>query len=45
MYEDLGTEWATSVFAILAAVLTPVPFVFYVYGRKVRERCQYTVRD
>lgn len=45
MYDDLGARWATSIFAILGAVLTPVPFVFYLYGRRVRERCQFTVRN
>lgn len=45
MYHDLGSEWATSIFAFLGVVLTPVPFVFYLYGRRVRSRCEFTVRD
>ncbi|WWD15633.1 hypothetical protein CI109_100055 [Kwoniella shandongensis] len=44
MYETLGDEWAASVFGFVAVLLTPVPFVFYIYGHRVRARCQFTVR-
>ncbi|KAK8870073.1 hypothetical protein IAR55_000643 [Kwoniella newhampshirensis] len=45
MYERLGDQWAASLFGFIAVVLTPVPFVFYIYGHRVRANCQYTVRD
>ncbi|WWC85172.1 uncharacterized protein L201_000029 [Kwoniella dendrophila CBS 6074] len=44
-YETLGNQWATSLFAFLGLALTPAPFIFYVYGRRIRSRCTYTVRD
>ncbi|WVQ83309.1 hypothetical protein IAT38_005448 [Cryptococcus sp. DSM 104549] len=44
MYENLGDQWATSIFAFLGLALTPVPFVFYFFGRRVRARCRFTVR-
>ncbi|WVQ98421.1 hypothetical protein IAU59_005544 [Kwoniella sp. CBS 9459] len=45
MYETLGNQWATSLLGFLGLALTPVPFVFYLYGRRVRARCTFTVRD
>ncbi|WRT66815.1 uncharacterized protein IL334_003778 [Kwoniella shivajii] len=44
-YETLGDQWATSLFGFLGLALTPVPFIFYIYGRRVRDSCEYTVRD
>lgn len=44
MYENLGSEWAGSVFAFLGLALTPVPFLFYIYGRRIRAKCTFTVR-
>ncbi|OCF70801.1 hypothetical protein I204_08548 [Kwoniella mangroviensis CBS 8886] len=31
-YETLGDQWATSLFAFMGLALTPVPFIFYIYG-------------
>ncbi|XAO21400.1 hypothetical protein I312_100149 [Cryptococcus bacillisporus CA1280] len=43
MYDNLGDQWATSLCAFLGLVLTPVPFVFYFVGHKVRSKCRFTV--
>jgi len=42
MYSKLGIPWATSVFAFFGVLLIPIPFVFYVYGPKIRRRGKYT---
>ncbi|OXC70512.1 hypothetical protein AYX13_00987 [Cryptococcus neoformans] len=44
MYGNLGDQWATSLCAFLGLALTPVPFIFYLIGHKVRSKCRFTVR-
>lgn len=41
MYEGLETGWATSVLALCALLMTPIPFVFYVTGTQLRQRCRF----
>jgi len=41
MYEALGTQWATSILAFAALAMIPIPFAFYRYGPKIRERSKY----
>lgn len=36
MYEDLGTQWATSLLAFLCVTLVPATFFLYKYGAKIR---------
>ncbi|KXJ91939.1 major facilitator superfamily domain-containing protein [Microdochium bolleyi] len=36
LYRNLGVGPGSSIFAGIACLLIPVPFVFYVYGRKIR---------
>ncbi|GAA5881298.1 hypothetical protein JCM8547_003488 [Rhodosporidiobolus lusitaniae] len=36
MYERLGNQWATSLIAFLALLVTPIPFVWRRYGKKLR---------
>ncbi|RJE23612.1 to MSF membrane transporter [Aspergillus sclerotialis] len=46
MYYNIGVAWGTTVFACVAALLIPVPFFFFVYGRRIRakgEWSQYSV--
>lgn len=41
MYDNLGIHWASSIPAFLALMCVPMPFLFYKYGAKVREKCKY----
>ncbi|KAM5347640.1 hypothetical protein ACJ41O_007464 [Fusarium nematophilum] len=41
MYENLGNQWAASIPAFLSLACLPFPFVFYMYGEKIRSRCKY----
>lgn len=41
MYQGLGVHWASSVPAFLSAACIPIPFVFYVFGERVRARCRF----
>ena len=42
MYHSLGIGWATSVFGFVAIALIPIPFLFYLYGSKIRARGKYS---
>ncbi|KAJ7902881.1 major facilitator superfamily domain-containing protein [Mycena olivaceomarginata] len=43
MYHSLTVQGATSLLAGIACLLAPIPFIFKVYGRRMRERSQYAV--
>ncbi|KAL3428145.1 hypothetical protein PVAG01_01654 [Phlyctema vagabunda] len=42
MYASLGVDWATSVLAFVTVCLTPVSFLFYRYGTRLRSVSRYT---
>ncbi|KAL6922701.1 hypothetical protein FSST1_006727 [Fusarium sambucinum] len=42
MYHNLGVNWGTTVFGCIAAVLIPVPFLFFVWGRKIRAKGEWS---
>lgn len=41
MFETLGAGWATSVLGFLTLAMAPIPWVFWVYGERVRRRSHY----
>nr|QFR37160.1 MFS transporter [Cyberlindnera americana] len=41
MFEGMGINWAGLLLGLVGAVLIPVPFLFYRYGRKIREKSKY----
>jgi hypothetical protein len=41
MYEGIGTQWATSILGFVALIMVPIPFAFYKYGPKIRERSKF----
>lgn len=38
MYGTLGVPWASSLLGFIALLLSTLPFVFYIYGRKLKAR-------
>lgn len=38
MFHGMGFQWAGLLLALIATVIAPIPFVFYRYGERVRER-------
>ena len=38
MYRALGPNWAGTLLGILEVMIIPIPFVFYKYGHKIREK-------
>lgn len=41
LYENLGIPWSLTLMGIVAALLAPVPYVFYIYGDGIRRRSKF----
>jgi hypothetical protein len=41
MYQNLGINWASTLVAFLALACTPMPFLFYKFGGRIRANCKY----
>ncbi|KAI9927004.1 hypothetical protein MW887_003385 [Aspergillus wentii] len=41
MYRNLGIHWASCIPAFLAVACVPFPFIFYRYGKQIRQKCKY----
>lgn len=45
MYNNLGIHWASTIPAFLALICVPMPFLFYKFGPKIREKCKYAAES
>lgn len=45
MYEGLGVNWATSLLALCAALMMPIPFCFFYWGAQLRARCKFQTEN
>ncbi|EEY19283.1 polyamine transporter 1 [Verticillium alfalfae VaMs.102] len=41
MFEGMGIEWASTLLGCIAAVLAPIPLIFWLYGHKIRAKSAY----
>jgi len=41
MYNTLNFHWATTLLAILTLVMAPFPYVFYIYGKRLRQKSRF----
>ncbi|KAF5368197.1 hypothetical protein D9757_010478 [Collybiopsis confluens] len=41
MYHGMGVQWASTLIALICLLLAPIPFLFYKYGARIRERSKY----
>jgi MFS transporter, DHA1 family, multidrug resistance protein len=41
MYEAMGIQWASTLLGCVAAVLVPIPVVFYLYGHRIRAKSKF----
>ncbi|KAI9739379.1 MAG: hypothetical protein M1818_005067 [Claussenomyces sp. TS43310] len=41
MFNGMGIQWAGTLLGCLAAVLVPIPVLFYLYGHKIRSRSAF----
>lgn len=44
MFHKLGVPWASSILGFIAVILIPIPFLFYVYGPRIRMRGKFTAQ-
>ncbi|CRG85103.1 putative MFS-type transporter C947,06c [Talaromyces islandicus] len=42
MYHNLGIDWAASTLGFIAVALIPIPYLFYIYGRRIRARGKWS---
>ncbi|EWZ49067.1 hypothetical protein FOZG_00037 [Fusarium oxysporum Fo47] len=45
MYDNLGLHWASTVPAFLALACVPFPYLFYVYGARIRIHCKFSAES
>jgi Major Facilitator Superfamily len=41
LYNTLGFHWASSLLAFLALIMAPFPYIFFIYGRRLRQRSRF----
>ncbi|XXG97218.1 hypothetical protein Hte_003513 [Hypoxylon texense] len=41
MFNGLGIQWAATLLGCVAAVLVPIPVIFYLYGHKIRAKSKF----
>jgi DHA1 family multidrug resistance protein-like MFS transporter len=41
MFNSMGIQWASTLLGCVAAVLVPMPVVFYVFGKRIRGRSSF----
>ncbi|OTB14694.1 hypothetical protein K445DRAFT_75548 [Daldinia sp. EC12] len=41
MFNGLGIQWAATLLGCVAAILVPIPVLFYLYGHKIRAKSKY----
>lgn len=41
MFRNLGINWAMTLLGCLSCLMIPVPFLFYRFGRRIRERSKF----
>ena len=45
MFNNLGVDWAGSLLGFLAVAFLPIPFLFYIYGERLRKHSSYAPTD
>lgn len=43
IYRSIGVQYTLTIMGALSAVMTPVPYLFYVYGPRIRKKSKYAV--
>jgi len=42
LFENLGVHWGGSLVAFIALGMIPIPFLFYIFGQKIRSKNPYS---
>jgi hypothetical protein len=43
-YENMGVHWTLTILGAISALMVPVPYLFYIYGPKIRGWSKYAAR-
>lgn len=43
LYQAAGYQWASSVLAFVTLALMPLPYIFFHFGKRLRQRSKFTV--
>lgn len=43
LYKNLGTHWTLTILGGISLLMTPIPYVLFMYGHVVRSRSKYAV--
>ena len=41
MFDGIGVNWSGTLLGCVAALLAPIPVIFYKYGHKIRQRSKF----
>jgi DHA1 family multidrug resistance protein-like MFS transporter len=41
MFNGMGIQWASTLLGCVAAIAVPMPFFFYVYGKRIRSKSKF----
>ncbi|EPX71793.1 membrane transporter [Schizosaccharomyces octosporus yFS286] len=44
MYNNLNYHWATSLLAFIGCALVPIPFLFFFFGKRIRQRSSHAYK-
>ena len=44
-YKNMGVHWTLTILGGISALLVPVPYLFFIYGKRIRGMSRYAVRD
>lgn len=42
LYEAIGIDWGSSLFGFVAVALIPAPFLFFMWGKRIRARGEFS---
>ncbi|KAF2119478.1 major facilitator superfamily domain-containing protein [Lophiotrema nucula] len=42
-YKNMGVHWTLTIMGCISALLVPVPYLFFVYGKQIRKHSKYAV--
>jgi len=44
MFYNLGIPWASSLLGFIAIAMIPIPYLFYIYGSRIRKKGKFTAQ-